>query len=144
MSVDTADAVGAEKVEPMKKLVTRLAAGTSSDNYTFTPEPVTFSFIYGIGRQGLTTFEENLSGKKQGDVFQFSLTSAQAQGFFGALWNPLCLAAGISLIPAEIHIRLEILDIVDADNREVVKALAGSLGHGGEAGGCGGSCGCGC
>lgn len=128
-------------IEPMKKICLSLLAGSEESSFTFTPDPVAFEFIYGIGREGLTPFEQLLNGRKTGDKVELVVTASEAPVFLGSLLLPLTFAAGISIFPAQTYIRLEILSIADAENREIIKALAKSVGHGG---GCGGSCDCGC
>lgn len=128
-------------VEPMKKITVTLLAGTSEGSYGLTPVPVPFDFIYGIGRLGLTPFEQLLEGKIIGDSLSLAVVSGQGYQYFGTLYGSIASNVGIVITPPVIHMNVEITAVAAADNREVVKALAESLGHGG---GCGGDCDCGC
>jgi len=126
-------------VEPMKKVQILLRAGTSQDTYSFTPEPVEYDFIYGVGSTGLTPFELALSDRYQGDVIHLSVSSGEAQQFFGTFLGEVTSRTHIAILPAQTFFEVTVGGIVDADNSEVVKALANSLKNGC---GCGGSCGC--
>jgi hypothetical protein len=103
-------------------------------------EPVTVSFIYGIGREGLSAFECCLEGGRVGEHKKFSVNGSAVAESFGGLFSFVR-----SLVDGKIRLNvikfdIKILGIEEVENREVVAALANS------ASGCGsgGSCGCGC
>lgn len=102
--------------------------------------PVLFEMIYGIGVAGLNAFELALEGKKVGDMLRLKVLASQAEEFFGQFFPGIRMQLGLQIIPAEMTLLLEVKQVRDADNSEVVKALAKSGGHS-----CGGgSCDCGC
>jgi hypothetical protein len=103
--------------------------------------PVDFSFLYGIGSDGLCPFELALSEKCQGDTLRLMVGAAESREFFGHLLIPLRQAFNLRAMPESMWLQIEVTGVTDADNREVVKALAENIGHGG---GCGGTCDCGC
>ncbi len=102
--------------------------------------PVMFDMIYGLGSLGLSAFELSLAGKMIGEMVRLKVTTSQAEEFFGSFFSSIRIALGLHIIPAEMTFVIEVKDIQDAENKEVVKALATAGGHG-----CGGgSCDCGC
>lgn len=103
-------------------------------------QTIHFDFIWGIGLNGLTDFELALLKKKQGEKVSFTLHPETVHGIFEHLAShvlPLCGSGGESCVTAWIE------KIEPANNRDVVKAIAG-LKEGGGGCGCGGDGGCGC
>jgi len=96
-------------------------------------KPVSFEFIFGVGPEGITPFEKALFGKRIGETLRLDLAPAEFYSTIGHLEVPLREQTGITE-PAQIQIT--IVDIVRAQDREVVKAMA--------SGGSCGDCGCGC
>ncbi len=127
-------------LEPMQKIQLILLAGNSALEFNFTPSPVEFGFLYGIGSQGLEPFERTLAELSPGESMTISVTADEAPEFFGHLLGPMRQVLGLHLLPANLFLKLTLASISKADNREVVQALARAAGHGG----CGGSCDCGC
>lgn len=127
-------------IEPMKKIQVKLL-GEEKVKAVSAPQAATFSFIYGVGRQGVTGFEKRLAGKKVGDILEFEIRSGEAHTFFGSLAGYFCSTAGSDSGNKQTLVQLEVVGVSNPEHREVVKALAASLTNGG---GCGGSCGCGC
>ena len=127
-------------IQPLKKVTLAVQAGGARGSFSLTPAPVTLDFIYGVGSDGLSSFEVALGERSPGEVVSFSVLNTDAADFFGNLYLPLRQTIGLHLPPTTLFLQLEIKAVEDADNREVVKALAGSLSHS-----CGGgSCDCGC
>ena len=106
-------------------------------------EPVRLSFIYGIGRDGLSPFECCLEGRGLGDHVELTVKGSEVAESFGGLF-PLVRGFVDGLIRPEVmKFNIEILGIEEVDNREVVAALA-STAAGCGSGGSGDSCDCGC
>lgn len=101
-------------------------------------QSIRFDFIWGIGLNGLTDFELALLKKNQGEDVPFTLHPETVHGMFEHI-APHVLS--ICRSNAEICVTASIQKIERANNREVVKAIAG-LKEGGC--GCGGEGGCGC
>lgn len=124
----------------MKKIAVsvRLVHGVSGDAET--EKPITFSFIYGIGRDGLSPFEQRLESCSVGQRIQFEVKSGAVADFFGGLFAQIRGLIEGKVMPENLVFEIEIVKLEDVENREVVAALARS------ASGCGsgGSCGCGC
>lgn len=94
---------------------------------------VPFKFIFGVGPAGITPFEKALFGKSVGDSIHLDIAPTEYCQTVGHLELPLREQAGI-MTPA--HLRVTVTDIVRAQDREVVKAMA--------SGGSCSDCGCGC
>jgi hypothetical protein len=98
------------------------------------PEGVLFTFVYGTGAAGITPFEKSLYGKSVGDQIELSLDPAGGCEAVGHLISPLREQTGI-VPPASLKMTID--DVSQADNREIVRAMA-------TGGSCGGDCDCGC
>ncbi len=119
-------------IQSLKKITLLLTADNTAG------EPVSLTFIYGIGGNGLCPFEQALQGKDEGESLNFTCTDSQAPDFFGNLFFPLRQALSLQIMPKTLSLHAAIATVQDAENHEVVKSLAQA------ASGCGGSCGCGC
>ncbi len=95
------------------------------------------TFVYGIGTQGITAFEQQLHGKGPGDTLIMSVDRHNFSVNFEHLGLPLLNAVGTH---PPFDLKIEIKSVSAASDLEVVRALAQK----GESGGCGGDCGCGC
>ena len=92
-----------------------------------------FEFIFGVGSAGITPFEKALFGKSVGDSIHFDIAPTEFCQTVGHLELPLREQTGIM---TPIHLQVTITDIVRAQDREVVQAMA--------TGGSCSDCGCGC
>jgi hypothetical protein len=90
---------------------------------------VPFDFIFGIGAEGLSPFERELSGKEIGFEREFSLTRNELSGLFDHLMPPLFLHD----IPQAFTLKIRVVHVAQADQREIIKAMA-------EASSCGTHC----
>ena len=122
-------------VENLKKVKLSFKAGTSAETMDLTPKYPDFEFIFGIGQAGISPFEIALSNKKVGEEVTTLLQKSDFQRFFNHLYPPI-----LDLFDGrdELYLTANVISVTEADNREVVKALAAT------AAGCGGGCGCGC
>jgi hypothetical protein len=130
-------------IAPLKKVTLSLlagSAGSQSEKFNLTAVPVNFQFIYGVASDGLCPFEAALHDKAIGDSLILVVPSGEAHEFFGHLFSPLYRALGVQIIPETITLQADIMSVAAAENQEIVQSLAKAL----AAGGCGGSCGCGC
>jgi hypothetical protein len=94
---------------------------------------VPFVFIYGVGPDGITPFEKALFGKVAGDRIDFGDMAGNFPDVLGHLKPALCDQTGI--VSAD-SLQVTVTDVVKAQDRDVVKAMAAG-------GGCG-DCDCGC
>ncbi|MGA7277379.1 MAG: hypothetical protein WBW79_05525 [Desulfocapsaceae bacterium] len=101
--------------------------------------PATFSCIYGIGLDGLSRFESEVSGLEEGSSIRLDLKPGGAPAYFGHLYRSLCDI--IQALPTEsLRLRITLTDISDPAPSEVVSSIAALQ----KEHGCSGSCGCGC
>jgi hypothetical protein len=127
-------------IQPLKKVILSLMAGSDPGKFNLTASPVFFEFIHGVSSDGLCPFEAALHDKREGDNLIVSVRAADAHEFFGHIYHALRQKLGLQIMPETIFLEIEITAVSDADDREVVQSVAKALAHGG----CGGSCGCGC
>jgi hypothetical protein len=91
-------------------------------------------FVYGVGANGLTSFEKALHGKTVGDSIIFPVPPMQLSLLCEHLARPLIEAVGQQ---PPFEIRITVANVQQATNRELVRAMA-------QMGSCGCDCGCGC
>ena len=96
--------------------------------------PASVSFIYGIGSQGITPFEKQLSGKTVGGSVCIRIEPGEQQSFFGHL---TCTVMEAVEAPPPVDLEITVSKLEQADDRELVKAMA-------ELSSCGSGCDCGC
>lgn len=110
-----------EKIGPLKKVTLSMEAGTTPESMDLIPKPSLFEFIYGLGANGLTPIEFHLADKTVGDEVELQIDGKQIPQAFQHLIPPPIKnpedADGI-------YLRFRVLEIIPADQREVVKALA--------------------
>lgn len=104
------------------------------------PEPVSLSFIYGIGREGLSPFECCLENGRLGDHIEFTVKGQELAEYFGGLFSFVRSLVDGKIRPEVMNFDIQILGFEEVENRELVAALASSTGGCGS----GGSCDCGC
>lgn len=127
-------------IQPLKKVSLSLMAGSKPGTFTLTRSPAVLEFINGVASDGLCPFESALNDRQEGDTLTLDLPVADAPEFFGHIFQPLCNSLGLQIMPETLFLKIEVISVTDADNREVVRSLAKALAHAS----CGGSCGCGC
>lgn len=88
-----------------------------------------YDFIFGIGIDGLSPFEWDLEGKGVGHEGVYDLKRAELNGLFHHLIPPLFLCD----VPEVFTLKIRVVGIGQADQREVIKAMA-------EASSCGSGC----
>jgi len=125
-----------EKVDNLKKIVLTLESGTSIDRMNLTSEPVKYEFIFGTGSNGITPFEYELANKSVGDDVSIHIRKTEIPTKFEHLAP--CITESVETSDS-FYLKVRIVDISTADNKEIVKALAGNVTHGDDCG-----CGCGC
>jgi hypothetical protein len=120
-------------VSPLAKVVLKLAASSVTPANDASPSEVDFSFVYGIGTQGLSGFEIDLTGKQPGDCMHLHVDAAKIADYFEHLRQPLLNALKIE---APFDLDLTIQEVSRVSERELITAMAQAGGDGG--------CGCGC
>jgi hypothetical protein len=120
-------------VDNLKKITLTIEAGTSVDRMDITARPQSVTFVYGLGTTGLTPFEYGLADKSRGDMVQVSIRPGELARTFGHL-QPLFET--VLDDTAEVHLRVRIDNIIPAEGREIISAMAAAAE-------CGCDCGCG-
>ncbi len=108
-------------IEPMKRVVLSISAGTSPEYMDITPQPFIFDFIHGLGAEGLSKFEQLLIDKKMGETVTMRLPVAQHDQFLGNLSLPPML------MPSEVetlYLQVTVDKVETASGREVIRELA--------------------
>jgi FKBP-type peptidyl-prolyl cis-trans isomerase 2 len=108
-------------VENLTKVTVTLEVGTAPDRFELTPEPARADFFFGIGKEGLTPFEAALYGKKPGDQVILSLQTDRLAPTLGHLCRILPPVAETA---DACHLKVRIVDVRTAQDREIVKAMA--------------------
>ena len=124
------------EISQLKKVTLILRIGSSGGSEE-TGDPASTTFIYGIGRNGLTPLEYRLAGKKAGDEIGLRIDG----GDFFPTFEHLLPMEFRSIQPADpLYLDIRVEKVESATDREVVSAIA-------EMGKCGGGddcCGPGC
>jgi hypothetical protein len=127
------------QVDHLTKVQLTLAAGQTSEEMDLIAQPIPWSFVTGASAEGLAPFEMACQGRSSGDEVCVEIPARQAQKIFEHLRPPI-----LSRLPEDqsIFVKAVVTKVEAASSREVVRAMAEAVDNG--AGGCGGSCGCGC
>lgn len=122
-------------VDYLKKVTLELEAGTGPDDMNLTNGPLKHTFVFGVGADGITPFEKVLFSGAIGDEKTLEIQKKNACDLLGHLRTDL-----LGQLPSAppFFLKARITHIVQAENREVVKAIAASIS------GCDADCDCGC
>ena len=131
---ETSDMV---KIENLKKITLTLQAGTTPDTMDLPLKHPEIEFIFGLAPEGMTPFEYELVEKTEGEEVLLHLRKNACSAFFEHLSS---LFWDLFEERDELYLKAKIDAVADAENREIVRAMAERAAHGG--GGC--DCGCGC
>lgn len=110
-----------KKIGPLKKITLSWEAGSRPDSMDLTSGPTPFEFIYNLGSEGLSPFEYELAGKGVGDIVSILVKRSQISEIFEHLE---VLLLNLPKDPASFYLRLKVIKINPADQREVIKAMA--------------------
>jgi len=124
-----------EKIDNLKKIKLLIEAGKRPDLMDLTPDPFPFEFIFGLGPEGMTPFEYQLSGKTEGDEFLLPLKKEILQETFQHLYADFPKFSELSDL---FYLKIRVVKVAAAETQEIIKALAiiSSCGHD--------HCSCGC
>lgn len=125
-----------KKVESLKKISLKLEAGTTAEHMDLTPKALEFTFIFGIGPEGMCPFEYQLVNRDEQEIVLLHLKKQEFGIFSGHLQLPIL---NLFAEYESLYLKVKISRIQQPDSKEVVKALADLASH---PGGC--ACGCGC
>ena len=110
-----------EKIDPLKKVTLSIEAGTTPDSMDLIPQSSQFEFIYGLGISGLTPFEMQLADRTVGEQIHLRISREEIPQVFQHLVPfPLTLPEHLD----SVYLTIRITEVIPADQREVIKALA--------------------
>ena len=121
-------------IDNLKHVTLSVRAGSTAHEFDIIDQPQTFSFIVGLGTDGLTPFEYALTGKTSGDTVRLQLRPKELNRIFKHI-NPPFLHKFTD--HAETFFTAVILSVKTAESRDVVRTMA-------EMAECGSGCECGC
>ena len=125
-------------VDYFKKVTLALEAGSDPEHMNLTNGPFQHTFVFGVAADGITLFEKALFARAIGDQQTFDIKGENACEILGYLRTPLMDQLPV---PPPFFLKARIVDIDQAENREVVQAMAAAINDCGDSGDCG--CGCG-
>lgn len=129
----------AQTVSNLKKVVISIKDSEVTGKDT-AAVPQELSFVYGAASEGLTPLETALADKKVGETIQVSIPQQEMHSICGHLLPQLRQLLGLQIMPQLLELDIMVEKVEDASQREIIKAIAASVGSG-----CGGgSCDCGC
>ncbi len=123
------------RIDHLKKISLRL-------DFTDQPESADYCrmiFIYGLSGNGLCPLEVELHQKEIGDSLRVVIHKDGMHEFFGHLYPALCGKLRLPGAAADMPVKVVVEAIETPDDREIIQAMAHTVGHG-----CGGTCDCGC
>lgn len=122
-------------IDNLTKVSLEIWKGASEDAIDGSEPAGQVDFIFGIGASGLTDFEYIIAGKKAGDKINIKTDSPE---FHALMSHFSCeFKQAFKLSPTDTCLLVRVAGVIQADNREIVSAMAGGTT-------CGGSCDCGC
>jgi hypothetical protein len=95
---------------------------------------------FDLGALKQPTAESALYGKLVGEKSTMTITASEAGETFGHMRMQICSSLGIAKITEPFFLETTVTGVSQADNRELVQAIAKAASQGG----CGGNCDCGC
>jgi len=128
--------LNATAISPLTKVSLSLSAADDASGHKLTPADIQFEFIYGIGTEGLSTFEKELHGLLAGARMTIRVETREMESYFEHLRCPLLEAVRIQ---PPFNLAIEVLSVRPATDRELVQALANK-----DSSGCDCDCGCDC
>jgi hypothetical protein len=116
-----------KKIRNLEKVHLSIETGRTPDSMDLTPRPIPFNFIFGVGTNGLTPFEYELTERTVGETLVLSMTMEKIPELFGHLsfhFPPL------PEISEPFYLKIRLLEVSQADQREVIKSMAETTGCG--------------
>ena len=124
----------------LQRLTFKVWADPTEERKDLSSEPRDFSFIFGIGIDGLSDFEMAIDGLGLQEVINLEIEQNKLQSYFGWLYHYLHNHISLPAGEGGVTLKLELLNVSSPEPREIVTAIAELQSHGG----CGSDCGCGC
>ncbi len=103
-------------------------------------EPLRFAFIFGIAREGLSSFERDLYRKAVGDIVSVSVPKSSACDYFGLSYQYLHRLINNSTEAHAPVCTFTVVSVRQSLEKEIIQAMSRSIKHSCGGGGC--DCGC--
>ena len=126
-------------IENFKKVSLSMKVYDGKGN-SLAAEPRPFSFIFGAASDGLCPLETTLNEHFVDDNVSVKIAGDDMGVICGHLLQPLRMALDLPIMPDQLCLDISIADVRVAENREIVQAIAKSIGGGS----CHGDCSSGC
>lgn len=127
-------------ISPLTKVTLKLAVISGDPNTSPPLKGSTFTFVCGLGIEGLTAFEKELQGLSCGDRTRVQIDSQCEELYFEHLARSVF---AVVQIEPPIDLSIEVLSVKPVSGRELVKALKEKTEAGSSGCGCGCRCQCG-
>ena len=124
----------------LQRLTFKIAINLTGAGGDLSAEAHDFSFIYGIGTDGLSDFEMAIDGLGLEEEFNLEIDQSKVKSYFGWLYPTLETQVPAISAGGIVALKLTLFKVSSLEPREIVTAIAELQGHGG----CGSDCGCGC
>lgn len=124
----------------LQRLTFKVWVNQTEDEKGLSSEPRDFTFIYGIGVDGLSDFEMAVDGLGLQDFINLEIDQNKLKSYFGRLYHYLQTCVPLPADEGVVNLKLELLTVSSPEPKEIVTAIAELQSHGG----CGSDCGCGC
>ncbi len=118
-----------DRVDNMRMVTVSVEVGRAPQTMDLTPTPQECEFVFGIGREGLTPLEFELVGKHIGDEVLLHIRREDLADTFQHVRIPSFYLPNML---DGCWLKLRIAGIREADQREIIKALADMAGCGNE------------
>jgi hypothetical protein len=110
-----------DRVDNLRMVTVSIEAGKTAGTMDLTPTPEKCEFVFGVGSQGLTPLEFELAGKNVGEEVLIQIEGDGLWDIFQHVPTPSFLLAQP---PNGCWLKLRIVGVREADQREIIKALA--------------------
>jgi hypothetical protein len=115
-----------DRVDNLRMVTVSMEAGKTAQTMDLTPTPQECEFVFGVGSKGLTPLEFELAGKNIGEEVLTHLRREDLADPFQHVPIPsFCLSPTLD----GCWLKLRIARVREADQREIIKALADMAGR---------------
>jgi hypothetical protein len=110
-----------DRVENLRMVTVSMEAGVTAEKMDLTSTPQEWEFVFGIGSEGLTPLEFELSGKNVGEEV---LMHVKREDLAEILQHAPIPRFWLSRPLEGCWLKLRVVGVREADQREIIKALA--------------------
>ena len=117
------------RVENLRMVTVSMEAGVTAETMDLTSTPQEWEFVFGIGSDGLTPLEFALAGKNIGEEV---LMHVKREDLANTFQHAPITRFWLSRPLEGCWLKLRVVGVREADQREIIKALAEMAACGGE------------